>query len=988
MRPMPAHRAAKPLTALLLLLLYYIAGRAGLALAYINTSASAVWAPTGIALAAMLVFGRRFWPSILLGAFLVNITTAGSLPASLLIAVGNTLEGMTGAWLVECYAGGRQTFDTVRNIVKFVLLGALAASMVSATVGVTALMLTGLANWAQYGPIWLTWWLGDASGAIIVTPALVQWAAHPAVNWSRSRLAEAAALLLALLLACTLIFSSYTSLNTPLAFLLLPLPVWAALRFGQREVALLCLLISGLAVAGTLHGHGPFARSAPNESLMLLQGFTAIITVTALILAAVESERKRMIDSLSISEERYRIVAEAASDAILAIDQDSRIVYANPAASQIFGFELDELLGSDLTMLMPELQRHRHREALARYIATGKRQRAWTGIEFTGMHREGRHLALEVSFGEYRQNGAHRFIGIVRDISVRKAAEQSQRLLAAIVESSDDAIIGKALDGTVLSWNRAAEQIYGFSADEMIGKPITRLIPEERSDEFAAILAAIVRGEHVRHHETERLRKDGSRVPISLTISPIRASNGAVVGASAISRDISERKTAEQRIHYLAQHDALTGLPNRMLCEDRIEQAITQAHRIGGQVAILFLDLDGFKHINDSLGHQVGDQVLQETAQRLQQCLRGGDSVARLGGDEFIITLPAISDGGDAMPVADKVLQALREPVRIGMHELHVSGSIGISLYPADGGDAATLMRAADSAMYHAKAMGRDHYQFFTTELNEAVQRHLQLANLLHQALERQELLLHYQPQVNLEDGRIVAAEALLRWQQPQLGLIEPSEFIKIAEDTGLIVPIGEWVLRTACQQLLRWRQSGHPHLCIAVNLSPQQVRYAGFVDTTRQVLEETWLPASALCIDITEALFMAQNPQSIAVLDQLAELGVRLAIDNFGSGYASLACLQRFPIHALKIDQAFIRGIGVNRNDSTIVKAIIAMAHSLRLRVIGEGVETVEQAAFLKANGCVDVQGFYCKEPLSEAAFDELLRVRAGTAPSQDSVS
>jgi len=966
--------------AALLLLLYYAAGRLGLSMAFVHLSASPVWAPTGIALAALLIWGYRVWPLILLGALLVNFTTSGSWPASLLIAGGNTLEGLAGAWLVNRYAGGRQAFDQPRDLVKFTLLAALAATMLSATIGVSALVLTGLASAAKFGPIWLTWWLGDATGALIVTPVLVLWAQQPALHWARRQTAEAALLLLALLAVSALLFGGFTGLsagNYPVGFITLPLVAWAALRFGQREVALLSLLLSTLAVAGTLRGFGPFVRASPNESLLLLQAFIAVISTTGLILAAVVMERRRTAQTLRESEERYRIVAETASDAIIAIDQDSTINYANHAAETIFGYRVDELLGHELTMLMPKALRARHRASLGLYVATGEKHLSWSGVELPGRHKDGHQMAIEVSFGEYRRNGAHQFIGIVRDITARKQAEQSQRWLASIVESTDDAVIGKDLTGLILSWNRGAEQIYGYSAAEMIGRPVSLLVPLERTEELANLMLAIRRGEHVRHQETERICKDGSRVPVALTLSPVLDSTGAIVGASAIERDISARKQAEQRIHYLAQHDVLTGLPNRMLCHDRIGQALSHAHRNRSKVAVLFLDLDGFKHINDSLGHQVGDQLLQQAAQRLQQCLREGDSVARLGGDEFVLTLPAIGDSANAMPIADKILQALREPFGVGQHQLHVTGSIGISLYPADGADTATLMRAADSAMYHAKHMGRDNYQFFTEQLNATAQRRLLVANLLYQALARRELTLHYQPQVNLESGQIVAAEALLRWQQPQLGLVEPREFIKVAEDTGLIVPIGEWVLRTACQQLLQWRQSGYPYLNLAVNLSLQQIRRGEFVALIGSILKETGLPAAALGIDISEALFMTQNPQNVAVLEQLAALGVRLAVDHFGSGYANLASLQRFPIHALKIDQSFIHGITSSRNDAAIVKAIIAMAHSLKLRVIGEGVETVEQAAFLKAHGCMEVQGLYCEEPLSTLAFDELLRIR-----------
>ncbi|MBI3899398.1 MAG: EAL domain-containing protein [Gammaproteobacteria bacterium] len=560
-------------------------------------------------------------------------------------------------------------------------------------------------------------------------------------------------------------------------------------------------------------------------------------------------------------------------------------------------------------------------------------------------------------------------------------AEESQRWLATIVESSSDAILSQTPDGIILSWNQAAEHIYGYSAAEAVGQPISMLVSPECTDEEQHFLERLRQGERILHHETECVRKDGKRIYVSLTISPIKDAVGTIRGASVIARDITDRKRVEERIRYLAQHDTLTGLPNRILFRDRIGQAIAHAQRNQRMVAVLFLDLDGFKHINDSLGHQVGDRLLRMTARRLQRCLRDGDSVARLGGDEFVVCLPNLLENDDARHIAEKLLVALRDSFFIEHDELHISGSIGISLYPADGLDAEVLMRAADTAMYHAKEKGRNNFQYFTPHLNKAAERRLVIANRLHNALERGELTLEYQPQVELGSGRIYAAEALLRWRQADLGKISTSEFIKIAEETGLIVPIGEWVLRQACLQLRTWRDAGARDLRIAVNLSPQQFRRVGLPELAASVLQESGLTADALEMEITEGVLMTQSLENFAVLEQLAKAGVRLAIDDFGTGYSSLAYLQRFPIDTLKIDQSFVPGIGRDANDTAIVSAVIAMAHSLHLKVVAEGVETAEQAAFLKARSCDGAQGFYYSEPVSAEAFGAMLGQRATLA-------
>ncbi|MGZ3240893.1 MAG: two-component system response regulator [Burkholderiaceae bacterium] len=455
-----------------------------------------------------------------------------------------------------------------------------------------------------------------------------------------------------------------------------------------------------------------------------------------------------------------------------------------------------------------------------------------------------------------------------------------------------------------------------------------------------------------------------------------------------LTNEIYERNQVERRIRHMAHHDALTGLPNRLLLADRVNQAIAQVHRHQKErIALLFIDLDYFKTINDSLGHQIGDRVLQEMAARLLQCVREGDTVARLGGDEYVIALTALTDSNDAAFVADKVLEAFNLPFIIENHELHISGSIGISFYPADGTDVQSLMRAADTAMYHAKQKGRSNYQFFTPALNDAAQRRLTVANQLRHALDQNEFAVYYQPQVDMETGKIFSAEALLRWNQPGKAPISCGDFVSIAEETGLILPIGEWVLYQACAQLKQWRNNGYPDLRIAVNLSARQFFQANLADTVATVLKECDLPADALELEITESMLMQPSQDNMAVLKQLSSMGIQLSIDDFGTGYSSLAYLQHFPLHALKIDRSFVVGISQDSHDAAIVTAIIAMAHSLRLKVTAEGVDSAEQVSFLKAHGCLTAQGFYYSKPVSAQAFTELLG-REYCLPDADSNS
>jgi diguanylate cyclase (GGDEF)-like protein len=453
---------------------------------------------------------------------------------------------------------------------------------------------------------------------------------------------------------------------------------------------------------------------------------------------------------------------------------------------------------------------------------------------------------------------------------------------------------------------------------------------------------------------------------------------------------IEAQKLAEQvdatkaELHHLAHHDVLTGLPNRMLLQDRLSQAIELARRQGKQLAVLFLDLDRFKHINDSLGHAVGDQVLQSIARRLEDCVRHSDTISRQGGDEFVVLLSTIKHPEDAALSAQKIIAALTLPHVINQHELHVSVSIGISTYPDDGQDAETLFKNADSAMYHAKESGRSNYQFFEQEMNvRAVQRQSIEASLRH-ALERKEFVLHYQPKIALHSNRIVGIEALIRWQHPEWGLFPPSQFLPVAEDCGLILPIGRWVLREVCLQARAWRQTGLPLITVAVNTSALEFHAPDFLENIRATLEETGLEPRYLELELTESVLMRDAAFTNFVLHALADLGIKLAIDDFGTGYSSMSYLRQFPIGALKIDQSFVKQMISSTEDAAIVSAMISLGKSLKLRVIAEGVETPEQCAFLLAQHCDEGQGYYFGHPVGAEAFATLLQAGILPVPSQ----
>ncbi len=452
--------------------------------------------------------------------------------------------------------------------------------------------------------------------------------------------------------------------------------------------------------------------------------------------------------------------------------------------------------------------------------------------------------------------------------------------------------------------------------------------------------------------------------------------NEKLVIATIESRNLADQvQIVNNHLGHLAHHDALTDLPNRILLQDRLSQAIELAHRQGKQLAVMFMDLDQFKHINDSLGHTVGDQLLQSVAQRLLDCVRQSDTVSRQGGDEFVLLLPFIEHSGDVALSAQKMLTALAEPHHIDLHDLHINASIGISIYPDDGQDAETLLKNADAAMYHAKENGRNHYKFFKPEMNaRAVERQATEAGL-RRALEGQEFVLHYQPKINLHSGTIVGVEALIRWQHPERGLLLPAQFVPVAEDCGLILPIGRWVLRETCLQALAWLQAGLPPITVAVNTSALELLNNDFLENIRATLVATGLEPHYLQLELTESVLMRDAESANSVLHALADMGVKLAIDDFGTGYSSLAYLKQFPIDTLKIDQSFVSDVTSNPNDAIIVSTVISMGKSLKQHIIAEGVETPEQYAFLLAQHCDEGQGYYFSRPLESVAFATLLK-------------
>jgi diguanylate cyclase (GGDEF)-like protein/PAS domain S-box-containing protein len=697
---------------------------------------------------------------------------------------------------------------------------------------------------------------------------------------------------------------------------------------------------------------------------------------------------KRTEEALRESERRFRDLFDNAPVGYHEVDALGRYLRVNNTELAILGYTEEELLGQPVWEFIVEeasSEQSFHLKMAGRMPLQP--------YERTFRRKDGRLLpVLAEDRMLYDATGAPSGLRIaISDLTSRKRTEDalrdSEERYRLLVELSPDAIVVHS-EGELVFVNSAATRLFGARASgDLLGRRVMELVHPESEH--------IVRERERRLTENRSpvplleqkiVRLDGSPVDVEVAAMPLMYHDKPAV--QLVIRDITERKHAEAQIRTLAYHDALTGLPNRLLFNDRLAMALAQAQRRQQRVGVLFVDLDRFKIINDSLGHGFGDRLLQSVAHRIQGSIRDGDTLARLGGDEFTVLVPGVDGPEDVTKVAEKILDVVRSPFELDARELFITTSLGVSVYPEDGTDVEELVKNADTAMYRAKEQGRDNYQLYTPAMNARALERLHMENGLRKALAQNELVVYYQPLVDLRSGRIEAVEALVRWNHPELGLIGPSDFIPLAETTGLIVPIGPWVLRTACEQVRKWQLLGFTDLCVCVNLSMRQFQDPQLAAQIRGALVESGLPPRALELEITESSAMENAEMTMAILADIKALGVKISIDDFGIGYSSLSQLKRLPINTLKIDQSFVRDITTDPDDAAIARAIIAMAHSLKLKVVAEGVETAEQLAFLTQHRCDKIQGFYFSRPLPAAECEPVLDRSLHAQPPIQSMS
>ncbi|SNT00792.1 PAS domain S-box-containing protein/diguanylate cyclase (GGDEF) domain-containing protein [Noviherbaspirillum humi] len=994
--------------------IYFLAAVASLHFSISPTLSSPLWLPAVLATWACLRWGRHLAPGVFLGALSFYLTLQLGWQLAVVMAAGNVLELWLAVTLMRrrmWEGAGGESLRLFANLAIAAVAGTVAATICNA-----ALMLSGRLPPEEAVFSWVIWWLGNMVGLLLAAPALSRGRPPAGFGGSRHIGLELSSLCLLLALTLEAAFGERFG-KLPLAFLTGPFIIWAAYRFNAGTVTAISVWICAVAAWHTARGEGPFVHADRHVSLLLIVSYGIVISIVNLALVSLVARHRRDLERLSVERDLLEgRVAERTAELTRDIDQRKQVEQKlaqsegqlreaqylaqlgswnwNLVTGEIsWSDELYRIYGVDPASFELTTENCRallHPDDLPQLIRASATSRD-SGEPF---HLEHRIIQPSGAVKWVASRGfvvlgdagkAVRLFGTTQDITEARRAETSLREAEGkyrlLVELSPDAIVMHQ-DGVIGFANPAALALFGAERPEqVVGKPVFDFIDPGFHELERQRLQTLAHGIEVPRIEQKARRLNGATVDVDVHARSFMHQGRRSV--MTILRDITELKRATEQMAYLAHFDSLTGLPNRMLFRQRLEHALNLSQRPGKSVEILFLDLDRFKNINDTLGHAVGDRVLKETASRLQAIMRESDTVARLGGDEFVVLVENIDEPLRGAVIADKILAAFIPPFIAESGPLSIRTSIGISIFPNDGADADTLLKKADIAMYRAKESGRNAYRYYSEEMNLHTTERLALEYALGQALRNGQLWLEYQPKVDLLSGRITGMEALLRWRHPQLGDIPAQKFINLAEETGQIEAIGQWALRTACRQNKLWQETTEDRLLVAVNLSPRQLNNDRLTDDIRAILQETGLEARYLELEITEGAVMSNPEKAIIVLQALRDMGVSVAIDDFGIGYSSLAYLKQFPIRAVKIDRSFVQGVPQNPGDSAITRAIISLAHSLECSVIAEGAETEQQVDFLRDHDCDSIQGYYFSKPLSAEEFGALVAIH--NAPARE---
>jgi diguanylate cyclase (GGDEF)-like protein/PAS domain S-box-containing protein len=947
---------------------YFGAAKAGLGLAGSHQSITAVWPPTGVAIAAVLLLGYRIWPAITAGAFLANITTAGPFLTVVGISAGNTLEALVGAYLLLSVAGFDRSLDRVRDVTSLVLV-ALVASMVSATIGVASLWAGNLIESGDLWSSWRVWWLGDATGALIVVPAILVLARPRPIPRGTAAISEAIALAVILAVITALVFSA----SWAWPYMVFPVVFWIAIRFRQPGAVVASLVLATIAVWFTARGHGPFAGGSLDSALLSEQAYVATVALTGLVTAIVVTERQRLRDALrrlSRSELSLADAEEAAQLGRWEWDVEKNQVRWSDELYRIYGLEPEQFEASFEGYL--ERVHPQDRNRVAGTIRLALEEKKPFSFEERIVRPDGEVRRL-LSRGQTIRDGTGnvvRLMGICQDITeLRETESAMQEAQARFQHAFDHAPIGMALvdldDHHFLEVNDAICEITGFSRDQLLAKEVESLIHPADRDERQHLVARLLSGESESYTTEQRLiDASGGQVWVQVSSSLVRARKGEALYRILQVENISPRKQAEAELHHLADHDPLTGLFNRRRLLEELDAEISRSRRYTGQVAVLVVDLDRFKYVNDSLGHAVGDEMITRVAEVLRGGIREGDVVARLGADEFGVILSQ-TDGESAVATAQKLLAGIREQAVVisADRTMRVTASVGVSLtagFAVLTGE--ELLTAADIAMYRAKESGRDRVHLRSSDDDTDMRNRLTWSERVRDALERDRFALQAQPIVDLATGETVRYEVLLRMVD-EGRLIRPGAFLHVAEEFGMIQAIDRWVLSEAIRQIEGQAQLGK-RLELEVNLSGSSITDAGVLEHIEAELAASSIDPSCLIFEVTETAAITNIERARRFATRIEELGCAFALDDFGTGFGSFYYLKHLPFDYLKIDGDFIRELPRNQTDRLTVQAIVEIARGMGKKTIAEFAETEEVLVMLRALGVDYAQGYRVGAP------------------------
>ena len=954
------------------------------------------WPSAGLAFASIWWFGRRAVAGILLGALMFYIFILSDTKVSHILpsSFAPALEALLAVWWLR-RQGISDIFQDAESIFQFILVGVLLTPMFAATIGTATLHLNGMLLSTTPWQTWLAWWIGDSMGILLVAPFLLSLPHFREYIPSISKLIELLSVGILLVWLWFNLFMAPPALNLPpLSFTVIPLIIWVAVRFHIGVLASVLFIISLIAIHGTSVGYGPFVRNTLQESIAYLYGFLWTLSSIGLFLGVTVEHSRRSLDRLSkkrlalqVSEEGMRTTLESSPNvAVQWYDKDRQILYWNKASELLYGWSSEEALGKtpDQLMYTPE-EAQRFTKCMDAVYLTGKMVGP---VETVIRHRNGQvGSVLSTMFAMPKANGnPHRFVCMDVDITKLKQTEDALRTSNAhLTKAQSVAHLGSwewDMVADQYSSSEEARHIFGIDSDSSRNFAVLqdKIHPDDREARLHAWNLASTYPNNKYDLEFRIIRSDGAvryvhsqaEIAYDLSKQPIKAT-GTI-------HDITELKQAQAELERLAYYDELTGLPNYRLLRKRLAQDMSDALNENSYIALLFVDIDQFKILNDTHGHDAGDRLLRLVADRMQQSLDKEALLVRLGGDEFAIILPDLmgdveSARSSAMDIAERIRDILSMPFDFGDHVYHSSASIGAVLFPGEEAQSSLqdLLKQADTALYKAKDAGRNAICFFEAHMQAAVAERLAIEQDLRVAIGSEEIELYLQPQIN-EKNLIIGAECLLRWRHPHRGLISPAVFIPVAESTGLIITIGKWVLYQACTIISRL-EAANKHIRISVNVSARQFRQHDFVSQVKECLEQTGAEPRRLVIEITESVVVDEITEVIARMTDLERLGVSFSIDDFGTGYSSLAYLKHLPLRELKIDKSFVDGLPRDLDDVAIVASILALARNLNLEVVAEGIETTDQLEYLKSHGCKVFQGYLLGRPvMSEELVAELL--------------